>query len=353
MIPLPPPAPPQPRVAPAEQLLRTLRKELLHSLHLGRLKPGDRLQSIRSLARERQVDHRVAAQAYHALREEGLVAVIGRSGVCVAEPPAHEILDCADDHADWLVEVLAGSWARGLRTEDLLRLLRGRGDTTALRCVCVESNVDQMTAYCAEIEVATGITPVAVYVKPTDREPLTAAERFQLATQLRGADLVVTTPYHMLPVRQAAAQHGAPVVVLNLNPVLVHAVRARIRAGGLVVVSASAEFGARMKAMYADVIERPGQLRVLLAGDPRLAARLHPGEPVLITRAARAMLPDRVRPPRVVFPHSPTLAQDSLEEIAAVLVRVRPRHDPEPPAPDPTAGPVSSPTPIPLPLPSA
>ena len=61
-----------------------LRDRILSALHLGLLQPGDRLPSIRALWREMGVDHRVVAQAYRILEDEGLVEVRGRSGVYLA-----------------------------------------------------------------------------------------------------------------------------------------------------------------------------------------------------------------------------------------------------------------------------
>ncbi|NNC32700.1 GntR family transcriptional regulator [Longimicrobium terrae] len=50
----------------------------------GAAAAGDRLPSIRALWREMGVDHRVVAQAYRILEDEGLVEVRGRSGVYLA-----------------------------------------------------------------------------------------------------------------------------------------------------------------------------------------------------------------------------------------------------------------------------
>jgi DNA-binding transcriptional regulator YhcF (GntR family) len=66
------------------ELSDRLRDRILNALHLGTLRPGDRLPSIRTLWREMGVDHRVVAQAYRSLEAEGLVEVRGRSGVSVA-----------------------------------------------------------------------------------------------------------------------------------------------------------------------------------------------------------------------------------------------------------------------------
>jgi DNA-binding transcriptional regulator YhcF (GntR family) len=84
-IPLPPPQPrPARRAVDRPNLLQDLRKELTSYLLMGQLKPGDRLPSIRALAREKKLDHRIVANAYRSLAKEGLVEIRGRSGVVAA-----------------------------------------------------------------------------------------------------------------------------------------------------------------------------------------------------------------------------------------------------------------------------
>jgi DNA-binding transcriptional regulator YhcF (GntR family) len=143
-----------------------LRDRILNALHLGLLRPGDRLPSIRTLWREMGVDHRVVAQAYRTLEAEGLVEVRGRSGVYLA-PQDQFGGELLAETARWLAGVLVEAWKRRL---DHRR--RPRADpplhqqTATLRCACVESNEDQMTAYTAELAEQFGLDPDPVRIAP-------------------------------------------------------------------------------------------------------------------------------------------------------------------------------------------
>jgi hypothetical protein len=108
--------------------------------------------------------------------------------------------------------------------------------------------------------------------------------------------MVVTTSYHSRLVRKAAENVGIPAVTLTVNSEVVETMQRRLRESGVTIVAAEAEFGNRMRAMYTDLIERPEQLRVVLADDAAAVAALDPREPVMLTRAARARLGESALP---------------------------------------------------------
>lgn len=290
----------------------------MSDLHMGRLGPGDRLPSIRQVARERGADHRAVARAYRELAEEGLVEIQGRSGVRVTGAAGSVGGGGGDagERTRWLAGVIAESWSRRVTTGDLGRLLEACAGGARLRCACVESNRDQMLAYCAEIGQHSGMTMVPCYVAA---DPSRAGEAARLREELRAADVVVTTQYHAAVAREALERGGPPLVVLRINPDLAEAVRARLRGPGITVVAATAEFGERLRLMYADSIPSRDRLRVVLAGDEAAVRRLDPEEPVLLTRAARELLPE-LSSPKLVFPHSPTIARDSVRELTEIIV---------------------------------
>jgi DNA-binding transcriptional regulator YhcF (GntR family) len=300
-------------------LIDGLRDRLMSDLHMGNLQAGDRLPSIRQVARDSGVDHRAVARAYRSLEKEGLVEIRGRSGVRVAhglapEPDARK--QPASENG-WLAEVLAESWLRSVPLSDLRRKLEARADASGLRCACVESNRDQMLAYCTEIGELSEMRMVPVYVDPGGTD---AAELARLRRVLGEVDLVVTTQYHAATARAALNGGEPPLVVLRINPELADAVRRRLRGPGMTVVAATAEFGDRLRLMYGDVIQRDDQLRLVLAADAAAVRRLDPAEPVLLTRAAREVLSDDLCFRPLVFPHSPTIAPESVLELAEQIV---------------------------------
>jgi DNA-binding transcriptional regulator YhcF (GntR family) len=296
-----------------------LRDRILNALHLGMLHPGDRLPSIRTLWREMGVDHRVVAQAYRTLEAEGLVEVRGRSGVYLA-PQDQFGGELLAETARWLAGVLVESWKRRLTIADLPELIRRCTQSVSLKCACVESNEDQMTAYTAELAEQFGLNPYPVRISPIPLpRPERSVEFHWVEDELRTCDLVVTTSYHARLVRKAAENVGIPAVVLTVNPEVVETIQKRLRDGPLTVVGVEESFGDRMRAMYAD--ETPERVRLVLAGDAAAVGALDPEEPVLLTRAARQVLGPDARVP-LLLPHSPTFSPHTARELLGAIIRL-------------------------------
>lgn len=299
-----------------------LRDRILSALHLGLLQPGDRLPSIRALWREMGVDHRVVAQAYRVLEDEGLVEVRGRSGVYLApqDQLGGEVLA---ETARWMAGVLVEGWKRRMTLAEIPELIRRCTGTVRLRCACVESNVDQMMAYCAELEEQFGLEAVPVYISPVPLpRPDRSVEFHGVEDAIRQTDLVVTTSYHSRLVRKAAENVGVPSVTLTVNAEVVETVQREIRQGGVTLVCVDPEFGNRLRAMYADAVDGPEQIRVVAADDPAALSRLRADEPVILTLAARERIAsDTVLPP-LLLPHSPTFSAHTARELLQLIIRL-------------------------------
>ncbi len=305
---------------PVTELSDRLRDRILNALHLGLLHPGDRLPSIRALWREMGVDHRVVAQAYRTLEDEGLVEVRGRSGVYLA-PQDQLGGELLAETARWMAGVMVEAWKRRINVAEVPELIRRCTTTRTIRCAVVESNVDQMTAYCHELAHDFGVQPVQIPISPIPLpRPDRSVEFHGVEDRLRDVDMVVTTSYHSRLVRKAAENVGIPAVTLTVNSEVVETMQRRIREGGVTIVAVEAEFGNRMRAMYTDLIERPEQLRVVLADDAEGMASLDSREPVMLTRAARAHLGDVDLP--LLVPHSPTFSPQTAREILGLLIRL-------------------------------
>ena len=117
-----------------EQVERHLRYMITGLLHVGRLRGGDLLPSIRSLAREIGADHRMVASAYRALEAEGRVEIRRGSGVYLAGGMA---TGCAlTETARWLSGVLMEGWNRRVPRGELAALVE-RCAASRVRCACI------------------------------------------------------------------------------------------------------------------------------------------------------------------------------------------------------------------------
>jgi DNA-binding transcriptional regulator YhcF (GntR family) len=303
-------------------LSEKLRDRILSALHLGLLQPGDRLPSIRALWREMGVDHRVVAQAYRTLEDEGLVEIRGRSGVYLApqDQLGGEVLA---ETARWMAGVLVEGWKRRMTLAEIPELIRRCTATVRLRCAVVESNIDQMTAYSAELEEQFGVEAVPVYISPIPLpRPDRSVEFHEVENAIRKTDLVVTTSYHSRLVRKAAENVAVPAVTLTVNSEVVETVQRRIRSGGVTLVCVDPEFGNRLRTMYADGDDGSGEIRIRLVDDPGSLEDLGPQEPVILTRAARERLGPAADLPTRLLPHSPTFSSHTARELLQAMIRL-------------------------------
>lgn len=296
---------------PAE---RHLRHYIVGQMHVGRLRRGDPLPSVRAVSREMGIDHRRVATAYRVLEEEGLVEIRPGSGVYLtgdarAGSPASETVR-------WLGDTLMEGWSRGVPRGDVAALV-DRCARTTVRCACVESNEDYMVAVAAELHADFGLTVEPLLVDPAASVSAISAQR------LAAADLVVTTTFHAAPVRTAARRMRKPVVILRPNPEFSAEVGRRLAGREVTVVAADPRFRARGMA-YLDVTPHRGRVRFVLVdeleGPEGEGVDLH-GDDVLITRAARHRLglPEYhviPSPPRYISPESARELCDVVVDLA-------------------------------------
>lgn len=282
-----------------------LRNRLLGELHLGHLRPGQRLPSIREAAADLGADHRAIAQAYRRLAEEELVELRGRSGAYVA-PQRRIGGEVMQETARWIAGVLVEARKRRLTVPSFPEFVRRCTAQVAIRCACVESNGDALLALCTEMREDFGLDATAV-----------PADSLQAGPDAVGdADLVVTTRFH----EDAVSDIGKPVVVATVATELVGVIERRLRDGPLAVIVDDPAFGERFRMVYGSRAAKPDGIRIVLASDAAAIARLDRAEPVLATRAARRLLPDLDLP--LLVPRYPAISADSAREIAEHLVRL-------------------------------
>jgi len=93
-------------IPPFEQI----RAQLALHVAAGRLRPGDRLPTIRTLADELEVSSNTVARAYRELINSGIARAAGRAGTFIADAPpvAHDVVQrnlLLDDAARQLARV--------------------------------------------------------------------------------------------------------------------------------------------------------------------------------------------------------------------------------------------------------
>jgi DNA-binding transcriptional regulator YhcF (GntR family) len=290
-----------------------LRNRLLGDLHIGRVQPGDRLPSMREVARQTGADHRVVARAYRALAEDGLVEVRGRSGITVAGGDgdgAGVVVEA--ERTRWLSGILEQAWTQRLPLHQLPDLLHRV--VRPLRCACVESTEDHEVAICAEIEEDFGLVPRPVRL---DDDP--AGNREVLEHVLAEVDMVVTTAFHASEVAPVASQLRKPLVVVTVNPQLRERLVEILVHGDVIVVIADEGYMSRARA-HMRGFEEGVHYRFVLAEDADVNAVLSAPSRALVTRAARRRL--GLEGLHLFSAGDPFLSEQTAREIAAAIVRI-------------------------------
>ncbi|MBW3656271.1 MAG: GntR family transcriptional regulator [Gemmatimonadetes bacterium] len=258
-----------------------LRQRRFSALHLGVLKPGDRLPSVRELARERGTTARLDLAAGRALEREGLVELRPRSGLYVASATsmAGEALPQA---ADWMVDVLVQGLLRGVPAPAFPERFRRGLTTLRLRAACLECNADQIAALCAELHRDYGLETTGI-----DTHTLLPG-RDMPTHELQAADLLVTTPFHVHEVRPVAQRLNKPLIVLPLRPDLFAEVARLLPEGPVYFVMVDPIFASKLHEIFAAT---PGaaHLRPLVVGRDDLG-EIPPDAPTYVTPLAREQL---------------------------------------------------------------
>lgn len=257
-----------------------LRQRLVGGTHLGMLAPGQRMPSVRDLAREFGADPRVVMAAYRELEREGLVEIRPRAGIFVAAGYAVDG-ERRRRTADWMVDLLVEGWDRGVTAREIPERLRQALETLPLRAACVECNHDQIASLAGELRDDYGIDATGI-----DTFTLLAGEA--PPELVRQADLIVTTPFHIVEVEPVATALGKPWIVAELRVDPFVDIARRLVAGPVYFVVVDARFEAKLERIYNGA---PGfeNLHPVVVGRDDLAA-IPPHAVTYVTRLARERL---------------------------------------------------------------
>ena len=282
-----------------DDIANALRQRIVAGLHLGVLKPGARLPSVRSLAAEFAADPRVVLAGYREIELEGLVELRPRSGIFVARTAvsAGEVLP---QMAEWVAGVLVQSLARGVPAIEFPERVRRCLETVRLRAVCIECNDDQLASLCGELARDYGFE-----TSPLDVRALHCAT---VPDEVRNADLLVTTAYHAAEVQRLAEHIGKRYVAVALRPEFLAEAARLLAEGPLYFVVKDPRFADKLPGMFASAAG-VGKLRPLVVGRDDVS-QIPDGAPVYVMAAARdhlenlPLLTRLIPAPRVFSPES-------------------------------------------------
>lgn len=186
-----------------------VREHLMTSLHLGRLRPGDRVASVRRLADITGLNRKTVHRAYGALVKEGFLDARPGAGTFVSQPSGprndNDALLRAINHCR------GEAIALGLSSSAFADFVHGalNGGLQGLPVVITECNREQIEMIRRDVEAGLGVNARPVLLAELSANP---------AAALAGAWGVVTTDCHRAEVEAAARTVGLPVYRVALDP---------------------------------------------------------------------------------------------------------------------------------------
>ena len=290
-----------------------LRDRIVSAIHVGRLRGGERLASVRTLAAEFDVNERVVLAALRTLADEGFIELRPRSGAYV-QPP-HLASGASLPHLGaWLVGLLIQARARGIAPRDVSELVRRAMTTRHVRAACIECNGDQLAMLCAELADDHGYVAESV--------PLDLLSTAEPPAALKRADVLVTTAFHAERVRRVATALRKPWIAVALRGEIMRDVGRHLRAGPVYYIATDPRYERKLRRMLANV-GPVSNLRVMIIGRDDLD-EIPPSAPTFAMPSAREYLIKRfgrgggpgtpIQPPR-------HFSDASARELLTFLVR--------------------------------
>lgn len=283
----------------AREISDLLRRRIVADVHLGRLKPGDRLPSLRTIGNELGVSIRAAARAYAELQREGLVTVRGRSGIYLVLPQVVDI--SLEPPFDWYADMLKDAWAHRISLVDIADVL-GQMVANPLTVACVESTEDHMEAFCRELAEDFSVETISVTITPDGAR--VGDRDMSLYEALSNVDIVVTTAFHAAEVHEAADALEKPVVIVSINEMLLDAMECALEEGPVTIIAQDPAFIGRFRESLIERFSCNGDLRVVTVDEFEKKPDVADGTTTLLTRAARKRLNEEVYhlfPPPIRF----------------------------------------------------
>ncbi len=231
-----------PRARGRDEVANELRDRIVAGLHVGRLRGGERMPSVRAVASELNVNERVVLAALRTLADEGFVELRERSGAYIV-PPHPSLGEGLPHLGQWLITMLLQARARGLAPRLVSEFVRRSLETRRVRAACIECNLDQLHLLCTELADDHG------YV--AEGAPLDTLDVQQPPIAVRRADVLVTTAFHVDKVRRVAKVLGKPWIAVVLRADVMHEVAQHLRRGPVYYVATDPRYERKLRRMFA------------------------------------------------------------------------------------------------------
>jgi DNA-binding transcriptional regulator YhcF (GntR family) len=221
-------------------LFEQAREQLITALHLGRLRSGDRLPSVRQVALRNNLNSKTAFAIYQKLKEEGYIEIRTGSGAYVSDL---DNLDLNQTYCLSIFQLIKENLAQAsqLKIEprqyhELVKNFIEKAQRDLIQVAVFECNQEQINLFSSEIS-----KHLKVQVFPVMLDRLEQPDA-KLTKLLSRVDYFITTDYHLAQVRELGETYQKKTVHIRLNPNYIPALIAAARRGRLLMIVSDANF---------------------------------------------------------------------------------------------------------------
>ncbi len=300
-----------------------LRRRIQWGMHLGLVRPGDRLPSLRAAAAEFDVDQRSVLAAYRELERDGIVDMRPRSGIYVSVDP--HTAPQLPGAARWMSEMFLQGYARGVAPVALGHTLSSAMSAASLTAACLECNADQILWMARNLREEFGLSTTWLELGALGPEAI--------AERLSASDFIVTTTFHAAEARRLGAEYELPVIVVTAGRDYAGTLRAELGRGPVYLVGTDERY-ARKLIEAADSGRWMTNLRAMVIEQFK-SSDLPPDAPLAFTTAAADILGGELPEGAVVLDYG--FSNESRVEIIALMLNaaLKANEGKTPPSSDP------------------
>jgi DNA-binding transcriptional regulator YhcF (GntR family) len=221
-------------------LFEQAREQIITALHMGKLRPGERLPSVRLTAQRNNINLKTAFAIYQRLRDDGYLELKTGSGAYVSNV---EGIGLDQTYRLSVFELIKANVAQAARldlTPDeygrLVSRFVDKSRTRPAQIGVIECNEEQVNVFSDEISSRLRVRSHAFLLGD-----LAHPDR-KAAAQLSRMDYLVTTDYHFKDVCRLTHQYNQRILKLRLNPGFVPQLVKAAKRGRLLMVVSNTNF---------------------------------------------------------------------------------------------------------------
>lgn len=221
-------------------LFEQAREQLISALHMGRLRSGDRLPSVRQVALRNNLNLKTAFAIYQRLKGEGYIEIRTGSGAYISDI---ERMDLDQAYCLSIFHLIKANLAQASQLKiaprqyaELVQSFVDKSQVNKTQVAVIECNQEQSNLFATELaeRLQVGVTPV-ILSELDNPDP-------KLAKTLARMNYFVTTDFHFNQVKEFGADYKKKILQVRLNPDFVPTLIEATRRGRLLMIVSETSF---------------------------------------------------------------------------------------------------------------